>query len=52
MACNCGKKANGVQYVYTTPAGTQKVYKSEIEAKAAQIRNGGGTYQTVNKAVS
>jgi hypothetical protein len=48
MGCNCGKK-NGQPsaFVYTDPKGVTKTYKSEVEARAAQIRNGGGTYQAV-----
>lgn len=49
MGCNCSKKADAVQYVYTAPSGTTKTYAKEIEARAAQIRNGGGTYQMVAK---
>jgi len=48
MACNCGKTAQAKQnFAYTDPKGGQKVYKTEIEARAAQIRNGGGTYTPV-----
>lgn len=46
MGCNCGgKKSAGVvsQYVYTSPSGAKTTYNSEVQAKAAQIRNGGGT---------
>lgn len=43
MGCNCGKagKKNVVyDYIYR---GEKKTYKTEVEARAAQIRNGGGT---------
>lgn len=43
MGCNCGRgnKKNVVyDYVYK---GVKKTYKTEIEARAAQIRNSGGT---------
>ena len=42
MGCNCGSSKNAkVSYVYTSPKGVQTTYNSEVEAKAAQIRNGG-----------
>jgi len=51
MGCNCGQKAQiKMNYVYVSPKGERKVYKSEVEARAAQIRNGGGTYSTVRAA--
>lgn len=46
MGCNCGQKGAAQQYLYAAPNGSQTVYKTEIEAKAAQIRNGGGTITT------
>jgi hypothetical protein len=48
MACNCGKKAKPT-YVYTSPAGTRKEYKTEVEAQAATIRNKGGSYVTLTR---
>lgn len=43
IGCNCGSKtAQKVNYIYTTPQGRQVTYRTEIEAKAAQIRAGGG----------
>jgi len=43
MGCNCGKSsAKNVVYDYTF-RGIHKTYKTEVEARAAQIRNGGGT---------
>lgn len=50
MGCNCGasKAKAKLNYEYAHPkTGTTTVYKSEIEARAAQIRNGGGTYKAV-----
>lgn len=44
-ACNSGanSKGNQTSYVVTLPTGDQKTYSSEIEAKAAVARAGGGT---------
>jgi hypothetical protein len=40
MACGCNKgKAKG--FVHTAPNGTKTEVRSEIEAKAMQIRQGG-----------
>lgn len=52
MGCNCGQNRGQakVNYVYVSPRGERKVYKTEVEARAAQIRNGGGTYNTVRAA--
>ena len=48
MPCGCqGTKQAQQQFVYTAPTGTRKTYKTEVEARAAQIRNGGGTYVAV-----
>lgn len=47
MGCNCGKKAASQKFLYTAPNGKQTKYNTEIEAKAAKIRNGGGTYIAV-----
>jgi hypothetical protein len=47
VGCGCGGSKNKTpsQFVYTNPmTGKQVVYNSEIEAKAATIRNGGGHY--------
>lgn len=44
MPCNCGKKKTalgGRSYVYTAPNGQTQKFATEIEAKAAQVRNGG-----------
>lgn len=43
MGCNCGQsKKKNVVYDYTL-RGVTKTYQTEIEARAAQIRNSGGT---------
>lgn len=41
MPCNCGssKKFN---FIYTDTNGRQSTYDTEISAKAAQVRAGGG----------
>jgi len=44
--CNCGKKASNLKYLFTAPDGSSKVYNTEIEARAAKIRAGGGTITT------
>jgi hypothetical protein len=46
MGCNCGgTKTAPVKFVYTHPVtGAKTVYTSEVQARAAQIRNKGGTY--------
>lgn len=48
MACGCQQaKTPQFNYVFVAPNGTQKTYTSEVQARAAQIRAGGGTYQAV-----
>lgn len=47
MGCNCGSKNAKMSYRYISPSGETKVYKTEVEAQAAKIRNGGGTYTAV-----
>lgn len=42
MGCGCGKKNASVKYVFVDTNGTQRSYRTEIEARAAQIRAGGG----------
>lgn len=45
----CGRGTRPAQeYVYTAPDGTKKVYRAEIEARAAVIRSG-GSYTTKQK---
>lgn len=47
MACGCQKgQAAASKYVYTAPDGRKVEYTSEVQAQAAKIRNGGGTYVT------
>lgn len=45
MACNCRGKNGAKKFVYTAPNGSQQTFRTEVEARAAQIRNGGGTYE-------
>lgn len=47
MGCNCSKATNQQAFQYVAPDGTVTVYTSEVQARAAQIRQGGGTYQAV-----
>lgn len=50
MGCNCGGAKNSTQqWVYSGPNGTV-VYKTEIEARAAKIRNGNQGTITVKAA--
>lgn len=49
MACNCGKGTKASSYIYRDPNGRTTTYRTEIEAQAAKIRNGGGSYTTVTK---
>ena len=47
MPCNCqGNKTRPLVFVYTSPTGEQKIYKTEVEARAAVIRNSGGRVDT------
>lgn len=43
MGCGCGGTSSDVTYTYlhTRPNGEQTSYKSEYEAKAAVLREGG-----------
>jgi len=48
MGCNCGNKTEPKQsFLFTAPDGKKTTYTSEVQARAAQIRSGGGTYQPV-----
>jgi hypothetical protein len=50
MGCNCGgqtKKESTQNFVYTGTDGRQTVYTSQVQAKAAVIRNKGGTWVAV-----
>lgn len=50
MGCNCGKSSQQkFEYRFTGPDGKVKVYTSEVQARAAQIRQGGGSYVPVAK---
>lgn len=49
MACGCsGAKRQNVQYQYTSSNGDTQTVRTEIEAKALVIRNG-GSYVAVPK---
>jgi hypothetical protein len=42
MGCNCGgSKSTQDKFRYTAPNGSVTVYKTEIEAQAQVVRNGG-----------
>lgn len=46
MGCNCGNKGKqNVVWEYRFH-GKTTIYKSEVQARAAQIRNSGGTIST------
>lgn len=48
MGCNCGKTAQKQNFIFTPPNGGKQVtYTSEVQARAAQIKAGGGSYQPV-----
>jgi hypothetical protein len=43
MACNCGSKSKTTTWTYVSKDGsTTKDYPSEIQARAAVVRGGGG----------
>jgi hypothetical protein len=43
MGCNCaGSKTISLKYIYTDSNGRQYTYSTDIEARAAQVRAGGG----------
>lgn len=41
MGCNCGKKRTNEQHIYTNEKGEQRKFPTLLEARQAQIRNGG-----------
>jgi hypothetical protein len=50
MGCNCGGTTKAQSFIYTDPKGKQTVYRTEVEARAAQIRDaragkGQGSYK-------
>lgn len=51
MGCSCGSSAKFVRtYIYTSKIGEQTEYRTEVEAKAAYLRNGKtGAITTVDK---
>ena len=42
MGCGCQGNQAEQEFQYTSPKGAVKIYKKEIEARVAQIRDGGG----------
>lgn len=44
MGCACGNKNQAMEFVYVDPKGKSTTYTSEVQARAAQIRNQGGSY--------
>lgn len=49
MGCNCGKNKKTYSYRYISPEGKVTTYDSEVQAKAAKIKNKGGHYTAVAK---
>jgi len=45
MGCGCNKAQAKRVYVYVAKDGTQTIYTSQVQAQAAVIRNGGGTWR-------
>jgi hypothetical protein len=44
MGCGCQKSSAGGAWIYVDGNGVGQEYPSEVEAKAAKIRNGGGGF--------
>lgn len=42
MSCNCGSKNKATAWEFVAKDGTRKEYPSEIQARAAVVRAGGG----------
>lgn len=49
MGCNCGSSKKAFIYRYVSPTGKTTSYESEVQAKAAVIKNKGGRYTKVAK---
>ena len=50
MGCNCGgSRAKTYTYIHVSATGRQTSYRTEIEAKAAVIREG-GSYRAEEKS--
>lgn len=49
MGCNCGSSKKNFVYRYVSPTGKVTNYTSEVQAKAAVIKNKGGRYSKVAK---
>ena len=41
MACGCTKRNGAKEYVYTAPDNKKTTFRTEVEAKAAVVRQGG-----------
>jgi hypothetical protein len=50
MACNCGGTKAATTYVYTAQNGQKTEYRTEVEARAAQIRDARKGLQGTYKA--
>jgi parvulin-like peptidyl-prolyl isomerase len=42
MPCGCNKRKQASKFAYVDEANVEHIYPTEVEAKAAQIRAGGG----------
>lgn len=49
MGCNCGGGKKDFIWRYTSPTGQTVNYTSEVQAKAAVIKNKGGRWTKVAK---
>lgn len=49
MGCNCGGSKKEFVYRYQSPEGKTVIYTSEVQAKAAVIKNKGGRWAKVAK---
>jgi len=47
MGCNCGSNKKNYVYRYISPTGKTTTYTTEVQAKAAVIKNKGGRYTKV-----
>jgi hypothetical protein len=49
VGCNCGSSKKDYVYRYVSPTGSTTTYTTEVQAKAAVIKNKGGRYTKVAK---
>lgn len=49
MGCGCNSSKKDVVFRYVSPTGSTTTYTSEVQAKAAVIKNKGGRYTKVAK---